>query len=615
MKTTVGQVIINEALPEDLRNYGRTLTKNEADSVLGEVARRYPDRYKEVSHRLMQSGRHAAFEEGTTLRLSDIISPIDKAPLLKHVLDQEKRIAADRTSTDDDKDDAREELYHTVHGALKKMTYDETLKRENPLALQVLAKARGSQDQLASLMTTPGVYQDSQGKTIPIFIRRSYAEGLDPHEYYAASFGARLGVVSTKQGTRQAGYLGKLMAAATIDSVVTEDDCGTPYGIPVPADDSDNVGSLLARDTDGMPAGTVLTQSVLAKLSSKNKEIMVRSPMTCGSHKGVCRRCVGLREDGKFAPIGYNIGLNASSALAEQLAQNSLNVKHSGRKNKGTSVDPAGFPVVKNLATVPSTFPDKATAAEVEGTVDSIVDAPQGGKLVTIGGQEHYVSADADIRVKEGDTVEAGDALSSGILNPSDVVRLKGIGEGRRYFASRMTKAFRDSGYGINRRNVEVLSRSLINHVQIDDPEAAGQHLQGDVVTYNDWQYGYKPRNDAQTLTAKKAIGQYMETPVLHYTTGTRVTKNVAQQLDAFGVNNVLVHRNPVGVAPTMVSVVNTPEYGNDWMARLGSSYLEKRLLEDVHRGSSSNVHSLNPIPGIAKGTEFGKQKGKEFTY
>ena len=615
MKTTVGQVIINEALPEELRDYNRVMTKGEADKVLGEVARTHPERYREVSHQLMQHGRNASFEEGTTLRLSDIISPINKVSALKHVADQEKRIAADRHSTDAEKSDARDELYRTIHEGLKKATYEAALAKENPLALQVLAKARGSQDQLASLMTTPGVYQDSQGRTIPVFINRSYSEGLDPHEYYAASYGARLGVISTKQGTRQAGYLGKLMASAAIDSVVTEDDCETPYGVPVPTTDQDNVGALLARDVDGIPAGTVLTQSILAKLGSKNPEIMVRSPLTCGTHKGLCKRCVGLREDGKFAPIGYNIGANAISALAEQMAQSSLNSKHSGKKHKGTGDEYAGFNVVKNLATIPGDFPDKATSAESDGVVESITDAPQGGKFVRIDGQDHYVSADVGLRVKEGDVVEAGDALGGGILNPSDVVRQKGIGEGRRYFTTRMTKAFRDSGYGVNRRNVEVLARSLVNHVQIDDPDAAGQHLQGDVVSYTDWAYGYKPRADAHSSTPRKAIGSYLEMPAMHYTVGTRVSKTMAGQMEKFGIDNLTVHPQPVGVSPSMVSVVNTPEYGDDWMAHLGSSYLQKRLLADVHRGAESNVHSLNPIPGIAKGTEFGEHKGKDWTY
>jgi DNA-directed RNA polymerase subunit beta' len=606
--------MVNSALPPELRDYNRVMTKGDSDNMLAELAHKHPELYRTVSHQLMQLGRNATFEEGTTLRLSDLTSQVDKSDFLKQIDRSERTINADKDSTQADKDDARDLMYHEIHGALKKQTYDDALARGNPLAMQVKSKARGNQDQLAGLMSTPGIYQDSKGRTIPAFIRHSYAEGLDPHEYYAASYGARLGVISTKSGTRQAGYLGKLFGNAVMDQVVTSDDCETPFGIPVKTEDTDNIGSVLAQDAGRFKAGTVISQSVLSGLKNqKVDDVVIRSPITCGTHKGVCKQCVGLREDGHFAPIGYHIGLNATSALAEQLAQNALNVKHSGKKGAGRTY--SGFNVVKNLATVPDTFPDSATVAEADGTIESIEPAPQGGFHIRVGGQDHYVAPDIQVTAKVGDTVEAGDALSEGIVNPADVVRLKGIGEGRRYFADRLTQAFRDTNYGVNRRNVEVLARSMVNHVNIDDVDAAGSHLPGDMVTYASWAHSYKPRADAKHTGVRKAVGQYLEAPALHYSIGTRVTKSVADRLNHHGVDQVLTHQQPVGVSPEMVSVVKTPEYSDDWMARLSSSYLKTRLLEDVHTGAVSNTHSVNPIPGLAKGTEFGEQKGKTFTY
>ena len=217
--------------------------------------------------------------------------------------------------------------------------------------------------------------------------------------------------------------------------------------------------------------------------------------------------------------------------------------------------------------------------------------------------------------MKVGDKVEAGDQLSQGIINPAEAVKYKGIGEGRRYFAERMTQAFKDSQYNINRRNVEVLSRSLIDHVHVDDQEGVGDSLPGDIVSYNALAYSYKPRPDAKSVKPKQAIGQYLEQPVMHYSIGTRVTPNVAAKMGEYDINSVMVHPQQPGFTPQMLSVVKVPGETDDWMARLGSTYLESRLLEDVHRGSKSKMHSLNPIPSLAKGTEFGQQQGKNFTY
>ena len=1003
MITTVGQILVNDAIPEEFRDHNRVMTKGEADKVLAEVARKYPDRYREISKRLMELGRHASFEEGTTLRLSDLQEPMDMRPVLAQLHKQENAIKRDRTMTPEQKQDAIEVLFGETHQDIQDQTMAAASAKGNPMAFQVKSKARGSPLQLAAMLATPGIYQDAKGRTIPVFIDHSYAHGLDPHEYFAATYGARTGTLSTKFSTRRAGYIGKLMGAAVMDSVVTESDCGTPFGIPVKADDKDNIGSVLARPMSGFPAGTVIDHNVMSKLQKdKVDQIVVRSPITCGTHKGICQHCAGIRESGDFPEIGYHIGLNAASALAEQIAQQSLNClsfytqvlcsdwstkmikdikagdtvmgcgvdgvmrpvkvlnvfdngprecyrtsfivngqhhgsaqkyildatlehkilgtrrvagqqeeslnfvprilpvgtkskhfyasplqsfddtglkdepldlllgnllgdgcytesvnaahlssadtlqvdqlreylaplglgltkldghsyyyrvgqigllngtntpnpvrryledngmwgkyahekeipgivdtwsnksvarllaglfvtdgsvytsdgnekpgisfastsakllegvqrllffrfgilsssptitkiagapittlghakeyftqhdmnqititswssvrrfndaipligvkkqklddmvsrfsqekgnytgfrrisqefigmvptfdievdhpdhlfvlanglvvsnsKHSGRKASGTTTY-AGFDVIKNLATVPSTFPDKAAVAEIGGTVQDIKEAPQGGYYMNIGDQQHYVATGLPLMVKEGDTVEPGDQLSDGILNPSDAVRLKGIGEGRRYFANRMTQAFRETNLGAHRRNAEVLARSVVNHVQINDQDAAGEHLPGDVITYSNWAYGYKPRTDAARVSPKQAVGQYLEEPALHYTIGTRVTKSVQDTLQKHGAHDVLVHPNPVGVDPTMVSVVNTPEYTDDWMAHLSSSYLQSRLLNDVHSAATSTPHGVHPIPGIALGTEFGQQKGKTFTY
>ena len=615
--TTIGQVLVNDALPVKFRDYNRVLTKSDADELLAQIAKDSPSKYREISWKLMQLGREAAFQEGTTLKLSDLRQPIDKKPIMDHVKAQEQRIMADKTMTDDEKRQALELIYADVQRMIVDQTYKAALKEGNPFALLVKAKARSSPSQLAAILSTPSVYQDAQDRTIPVFIRRSYAEGLDPSEYWAATYGARKGVISTKFATRDAGALGKEFGVAVSTMVVTDDDCGTPYGIPVPADDTDNLGAVLARPAGKFGAGTVITKEVLADFDNQNiDEVLVRSPLTCNLPEGLCKRCVGLREDGKFPPIGHHVGLNAASALAERIAQSQLNQKHSGgqRDSKGDIVY-SGFDIINNLAKVPKTFPHRAAVAEVDGKVDKIEPAAQGGTNIIIDGQVHYAGPGLPVTVKPGDQVEPGDQLSEGIVNPADAVRYKGIGEGRRYFTERFTRAFRDTDYDINRRNVEVLGRAMVDHVAINGKDGIGNQLPGDVASYNAVAFSYKPRKDAKTLAPEKAVGFYLEQPALHYTIGTRLTRKMADKLKAFGIKNVMAHEQDTGFTPDMVSITKIPQYGDDWMARLGSTYLKPRLLEDVQRGAESKIHGIHPVPGIAKGVEFGRPKGRRFTF
>lgn len=609
MLATPGQLLVNEALPPELRDYSRTLGQDEINALLGQLAREHPDRYREVCWRLVQLGRNAAFDEGSTITLNDLVPVVDKRPLLDMVRKQERAILADRRLTQEQKDEAIETLYGEATKRLTDETYANALANNNPFAIQAKYKARGNKNQLGAMLTAPGTYTDSLGKIVPIFIGSSYAEGLKPHEYWAAGYGARLGVVSTKLGTQKGGYLSKMMNAAAIDQVVTEDDCGTSAGVPVSVDDADSVGAVLQGDVAGFKSGTVITKKVLDAIrDSGEDEIVVRSPITCGCKNGLCKRCVGIRESGRFPEIGYNVGVNAASALGEQVAQNSLNTKHSGKRSDLGSY--VGFDALKNMTMVPKAYDVKASVAPADGTVTDIEDAPQGGQYVVLDDDMDsrvYVPPTLKVSVKQGDKLEAGDAVSTGLVSPADVVSYKGVGEGRRYFADRFRQVFKDSHYGVNRRNVEVLSRALVNNVQVENPDSEGDALPGDILRYSAWASGYRPREGAASVPVDKAVGQYLEAPALHYTIGTRITPSVVKRLKRHGYVDVTANRTAPGVVPHMVSAVESPSYSGDWMARLGTSYLKDRLLEDAQHGAHSELHSTNPIPSLAKGVELGR--------
>lgn len=1018
MLTTIGQVLVNDALPPRFRDYGRVMDSKGIEEVLEAIAREDPDSYAGVTKRLMDIGNAAAYDTGTTIRLSDLRPSYDKRPILQALDIAEAQIRNDKNLTDAQKSEMVEKLYEKANSRIMDETYNSELARKNQLALQVASKARGNKTQLAAFISTPGTYSDPSGKMVPMFIRHSFAEGLSPAEYWAGSFGARTGVVSTKTATAKGGAFGKLLSASAIAQVVTEDDCETDGGLPVKVDDDDNIGAVLARPAGGYEAGTVITKNVLSDLrkDKRHDEIVVRSPVTCGCKDGICSKCAGIRETGGFPPIGYNLGTNAASAFAERITQGSLNTKHclventlvrmadfsvkpieeikvgdlvlgsdaSGRiapvrvvetfdngfepcvrtvfrKIRGrssvsdivlesttnhkvlaaksdatialgdrdktpikigskarifvaeapTSFDDTGFiyeplakilgvlvgdgcytrsvqgvfvscsdkseiddlnaylakmslklqklkyhdgiyyrvssigadnpdrlgnpvknyliksgmygkfahtkdiprdiyfwdnksvaeflggfiaadgsicepscgggliaiastslPLVQHiqelmqvrfgiqssaitrtarvgavinavkdkygvyhrkheqyqftishasmlkrvldnipipgskqmklraivdraitsgnkmpyrrgytrisqeeigirhvydihvankdhlfllanglivsnsgktmrgtgsyqgfnmftsLAKVPKVFPDRATISSVDGTVSKIEDAPQGGTYIFVTdskGEEkrHYVAPGYELDVKVGDELEAGDQISDGVIDPSELVKYKGIGEARRYWANRFTQAIRDSGMAANRRNAEVLARTVMNTVRLNNEDEAGEGLPGDVVTYTRWSNGFKPRqNSAYVAPTVASIGKFLEQPVLHYTIGTRITPSVIKTLKKFKVDRMMVNDTQPDVTPFMERIEDSNAEKPDWMARLGTTYLKSRLQEDVARGAKSHLHSTEPYPGIAKGVEFGdwgqplsKNKSEHFTY
>lgn len=781
LKTTIGQVLVNDVLPPELRDYDRELIGGELDDLLVEIGRKYPGRYKDVTHKLMQLGNETAFREGTTLSVEDLEPPEEvRQDVLKHVQAQEKRIRDDTQMSEKEKQEALSGLYEMAQKLIVDQTYQKALKSRNPLALQVLSKARGNPMQLAALLSTPAMFRDAKGNTIPVFVRHSYAEGLKPWEYFAATFGARQGVVSTKFATRDAGDLGKQMNMISEGLIVTEDDCGTTNGIPADIDEGDNHGALLARDMGPFKMGTPVTAKVAKELKDRGyKKLLIRSPVACQSREGLCKKCAGLRETGKLPELREAIGLQATSALAERIAQGALNVKHclfesteclmgdrsvkmvsqitpgdyvmgvddegnlrpvkvkevfdngrrmvwrttfqpitqkraedlitvdstldhkilgvhSTERGKHPSIDKAemfpvgtksdsfhalvvmdagndvkshdierfarrlhrymgdfrtfdievdhpshrfvlanglivsnsggqkeqagervyaGFDVINQLAQVPAAFRHSATVAEIDGEVTKIEPAPQGGTNIFVGDQVFYVDPEQAATVEVGDQVEAGDQLSTGILNPAEVVKYKGIGEGRRYFADRFAQAFKESKIKASRRNTEVLARALIDHVQVKDPEGLGDYLPGDVTSYSGLAYAYKPRDDSNVLAPKNAVGQYLEQPALQYTIGTRVTNKMLREFDDFGVDKVRVHTEPPAFEPQMQRLRTAGQFGNDWMAKLHGTYLKRNLLSDVQSGAESKIHGTHPVPGLAYGVEFGESQPGKVTY
>ena len=257
---------------------------------------------------------------------------------------------------------------------------------------------------------------------------------------------------------------------------------------------------------------------------------------------------------------------------------------------------------------IPEEFPDRAPVAEQDGDV-AISVAPQGGHIVRVGEAEHYVPQHLPLLVKNGQTVEAGTPLSQGVMRPDDIVRLRGLGEGRRYMATRFKEMLDDSGTEADSRNVEMLARASVNHVRIlDTDQSEGGILPDDVVPYDEQERHYEPPEDALPGKPSTSLGQFLHTPALHYSIGTRITPSVAERLEKTGFDKVLVSPNAPGFTPEMPRLQTATFAQPDWMAAMGTSYLKRQLSQRAQRGQDSNIKSnIHFAPRLAVGEDFGR--------
>lgn len=279
--------------------------------------------------------------------------------------------------------------------------------------------------------------------------------------------------------------------------------------------------------------------------------------------------------------------------------------KHGGGV-AGSSKAVSGFAHVNALIQNPAIMLGAATHAEVDGSVTAIDEAPQGGSYVTVAGKKHYVPPEIPLLVKVGDTVDAGDELSAGIPHPGRLVETKGIGEGRRRFVEGFARAYRDAGMSVERRNIEVLARGLIDHVALT--KEIGDGVPGDIVPYHTLENDWTARDGANSVTPSEAVGKYLEEPVLHHTIGTKVTKAIADDMAHFGVVKVAVHTEPPPFKPVMIRAMSNLEHDPDWMTRHLGSNLQRGFQDAVHRGLSSDTHGSSFVPAVADRTNFGRQ-------
>lgn len=413
---------------------------------------------------------------------------------------------------------------------------------------------------------------------------------------------------STKRATAKGGYLSKMLANVAAEQVVTTKDCGTTNGIDLDPDDPSLRGRVLATAIDGIPAGTPIEKSVLSRLQKHKGKILVRSALTCTAEHGVCSQCFGKRMDNKFPHIGDHVGDMASNAVGEPITQQGLNAKHTAGMGSGKKVY-SGFDTINSLVQSPEIFPDRAEVSQVDGRVERVEPAPQGGFNITVAGQVHYAPHGYDVLVKPGQEVEAGDQLSDGVVDVRDVIQHKGLGEGRRYYAERLKQALDDSGMAANQRNTEVIARAAVNHVVIDDPEGDGEFMTDDVAPYDKMAARYVPAESTKAAAPDSSVkGHFLQAPVLHYSIGTRLTPSKIKRISDAGIKQIHTAETGPTWQPQMTRLATASHNSPDWIARMGASHIGTNLEDSAARGLDSDVNdNFNFIPRLAYGENFGK--------
>jgi len=547
--------------PKDLKNRLKELWEQD------------PDKFREVVSKLKEIGDRIATEHGFSIGLEDLKPVYELKP---------------------DTEDIEEAL--RLQSELPKKLVDMLHEQGNAFAKMVKAKIRGKPEQLMQLLVSPILFSDARNRPFPFVIKRSFSEGLSPEEYFASSVGARKGIVAQQFATSEPGALSKELIANIADLVVTEVDCGTTHGMVFPIDSPHVIDRYLARDHGKFKRNTLVTPQVRDEMKKAGfKEVEVRTPLTCQAKYGVCAYCLGPVGDRKLPEVGFNIGVVAGQTITEPLTQFVLSFKHTGGLANVSRT--TGFEEVKQLLEAPKNFKNKATLAEVSGKVEKIVKAPLGGWFVYVNGKEHYVQQDSEPTVKEGDFVEKGDPISKGMINPRELLELKGVAATRRYLADALYNVYQAQGIDIHPKMFEALARALTKYVEVVDPGTT-ELVEGEVVDYDSL---YKYISDKVKIVPKeKALGKVLARNYGELTAGTVVEKEHLEKLPP----QVEVTEHKFEVKPYLPPL-SKMHLDGDWLVGLSRSELLKVLTEGAWYGRVSRLRWFHPLPSYVVGEEF----------
>lgn len=598
MITTIGRELLKEAIPPAYIP-AEPLTGKRLGEVFTRMAKELPpDEYTKVAKKASDLGREVTTLYGreASLSLADLKTPPEILEEREKLRGQIRKVINDPLMDSAAKKKRITEMSVKFADGLDKRLMAALAGKGNSFHAQIESGSRGNAGQLSQMLIGDVLVPDIKRGLNPLPALRGYGEGADPMSYWMAHPATRGGLVDVQFKTAESGHFSKQLGNIAHKLVVKGEDGGDPdQGLVVDGGDPDNIGSVLARPAAGLPAGHPITEDHLQLLNCTR--IVVKSPMACSDPDGIPRMVAGVREKGDYPQDGDAVGLNAVKAFGEAVTQSSLKSKHSGASVKGAGLQ--GFEEINQMVQVPTEFVGGATLSRLDGTVGNVTKAPQGGWFVTVGSERHHIPTDREVVVKPGDKVEAGDILSDGTPNPAAIAGYKGIGEGRRYFLDKFRDILKKNNADSGRRNLELFARAFISKVRITDPDGHAGYLPDDVVDYERLASKWEPREGTTDEKLSTATGKYLEKPYLHYTIGTRVTPKVAKELNEFGHGVIKVHPAPPPFEPMVRRAEDFTRFDEDWVARLGGSYLETATLDAARRGATSKWAGPSYYPRV----------------
>ncbi len=508
--TTVGRVIFNNAIPQDLGGVDRTkeenlftleidklVAKKDLGNIVDSCYRKYgPTTTSQVLDRIKKLGFTYSTRGGITVGFQDIQVPAEKKQMIADaevkIEEIDELFRMGMLSNAERRERVIKVWEVTTDLVAKKLM--SSLDEFNPIYMMANSGARGSTAQIRQLAGMRGLMADPSGQIIEVPIRANFREGLSVLEFFISSHGARKGLADTALRTADSGYLTRRLVDVSQDVIVREEDCyatrgEAPKGMVLTEikDGNKLIEPLRARvigryavekvvhpETGEIivEAGTLISYEQAEEIEKAGiKSVHCRSVFTCRAERGVCAKCYGANlATGTPVNIGEAVGIIAAQAIGEPGTQLTMRTFHTGGVASADDIT-QGLPRVEELfeARKPKGL---AVISEINGVVH-IDDSKKRREAVVTnedGEAESYlIPFGSKLKVADGTAVEAGDELTEGSVNPHDILKIKGVKGVQAYLLKEVQSVYRLQGVEISDKHIEVIIRQMLRKVQIEE--------------------------------------------------------------------------------------------------------------------------------------------------
>ena len=515
IESTLGRFIFNEIIPQDLGYVDRTNPDNflklEIDELVGKKQLKKllekcinvhgATKTSETLDFIKALGYKYSTRAAMTVSISDMTVPEAKVQILA---DAEKTV--DRIGRNFKRGLlTEEERYKAVIRTWDAADNDITkelmagLDKYNNIYMMADSGARGSEKQIKQLAGMRGLMADTSGRTIELPIKSNFREGLDVLEYFISAHGARKGLSDTALRTADSGYLTRRLVDVSQELIIREVDCcegaAEIPGMVIKAfmDGKEEIESFEDRitgrytcediyDDDGkliVAANHMITPKRAKRIvatkaiveAGANAELRIRTVLTCKSHIGICAKCYGANmATGEPVQVGEAVGIIAAQSIGEPGTQLTMRTFHTGGV--------AGDDITQGLPRVEELFEARkpkglAIISEFDGVVkieennkkrEVVVTNPETGES-----KPYLIPYGTRIKVMDGQSLEAGDELTEGNVNPHDILRVKGVRAVQDYMIREVQRVYRLQGVEINDKHVEVIVRQMLKKIRVEN--------------------------------------------------------------------------------------------------------------------------------------------------